>query len=260
MTALDSAIQFASRIWHLLHLHKTPLVQIVDKLLNIPLPVGLSYPYGTLYGWTLHEKLHNPEMETVAFFNKKIASGDSVADIGTNIGYYTLQFSNLVGNTGSVTSFEPSKGAFLCLKKAIRNKTNVTAINKGVFSRTDTLKLYSKRAGDPMGSMMYKRSTHYDEVPVIALREYPKKFTFAKIDVEGAEIEVLKGFGARIPAVLEVARGILETQQGGIRKFFSEIEALGYSIYFIQKDGATVPYVHDDISPLMNNIYIEPTT
>ena len=80
-----------------------------------------------------------------------------------------------------------------------------------------------------------------------------------KIDVEGAEIEVLKGMKERITAVLEVARGILETYQGGIQKFFSEIELLGYSIHFITAGGNTIPYMHGDMSPLVNNIYIKPT-
>lgn len=256
MTLFNSSIERASKLWRATGLGKTRATRLLDTVANIPLWIGLSYPYGTLYGWTLHEKLHNPEPETIAFFKKKIRPGDRIADIGANIGYYTLFFSDLVGEQGKVVAFEPSPGAFARLSRAAGVKKNITLENKGVYSKADTLRLYSKRKGDPLGSMMYSRGSYFDEVPVIPLREYPEQFTMAKIDVEGAEIEVLRGMKTRIPASLEVA-GL---HPGGIKKYLSEIEALGYSIYFIVDNGETVPYENGDISPLQINIYIEPTT
>lgn len=254
MTLFNASIEKASALWRASGLGKTWLTRLVDSIANIPVPIGLSYPHGILYGWTLHEKLHNPEPETIAFFKKKIRAGDRIADIGANIGYYTLFFSDLVGEQGKVVAFEPSPGAFARLSRAARAKKNITLENRGVYSRVDTLRLYSQRKGDPLGSMMYRRGAYFDQVAVFPLREYPEQFTMAKIDVEGAEIEVLRGMKTRIPATLEVA-GIFP---GGIKKYFSEIEALGYSIYFIVEGGETVPY-RDDISALLTNIYIEPT-
>ena len=178
-----------------------------------------------------------------------------MADIGANIGLYTLFFSIYAGK---VHSFEPSPAAYTRLARATKGRNNIQIYNVGIFSRKDTLKLYSARKGDPMGSMMYPRGKSYDEVPVQPLKNFDAEFTWAKIDVEGAEIEVLKGMKHRIPAVLEVANGILNTYAGGVEKFFAEIENLGYKIYFIVDNGETVAYEHGDLSPLQNNIYIEP--
>ena len=232
------------------------LQQIKSAITNYPMPFGLKSSYGVVYGWTLHEQRYMPEQETIDFFTKHLTKEDTVADIGANIGLYTLLFAHHAKN---VVSFEPSPAAFKRLRKATKKLPNIELHNVGIFSKEDRLKLYYARPGDPMGSMMYARSDTFVEVPVYPLAHFGTNFTWAKIDVEGAEIEVLKGMGKRIPAVLEVARGILETYQGGIQKFFSEIELLGYSIHFITAGGNTIPYMHGDMSPLVNNIYIKPT-
>ena len=256
----DMLTGLASRTWKTLGLRNTKLASVADFISHYPVPFGLSSPHGTLYGWNIHEKLHSHEDETVSFFKAHLKPGDVVADIGTNIGYFTTLFSTLVGESGRVVSFEPSPGAYKNLCKAVRGKTNVTTINKGVFSRTDTLKLSAKRSGDPMGSVMYKRGDQEVEVPVVALRDYDAPFTWAKIDVEGAELEVLRGMKAPIPSVLEVAKGIIEEHGEGLAKFFSDIESFGYRIYYIVEGGVIIPHQHDNLSLLQNNIYIEPHT
>ena len=256
----DTLTQLASRTWKTLGLRNTRLASVADFISHYPIPVGLSSPHGTLYGWNIHEYLHGHELETIAFFKKHLQPGDVIADIGTNIGYFTMLFSTLVGENGRVISFEPSSGAYKNLCKAVRGKKNVTTVNKGVFSRTDTLKLSTKRSGDPMGSVMYKRGDQEVEVPVVALRDYDIPFTWAKIDVEGAELEVLRGMKAPIPAVLEVAKGIIEEHGEGLPKFFADIESLGYRIYHIMQDGDIIPYTRDNLHVLQSNIYIEPIT
>lgn len=255
----DTLTGVASRTWKTLGLRNTKLASVADFISHYPIPFGLSSPHGTLYGWNIHEKLHSHEDETVAFFRSHLKPGDIVADIGTNIGYFTSLFSTLVGETGKVISFEPSPGAYKNLCKAVRGRKNVTTVNKGVFSRTDTLRLSAKRSGDPMGSVMYERGNQHIEVPVIALRDYADiQFSWAKIDVEGAEIEVLRGMKQPIPSVLEVAKGIIEEHGGGLQQFFSDIESLSYRIYYIVEGGAIIPYQQNNLSLLQNNIYIEP--
>jgi FkbM family methyltransferase len=206
----------------------------------------------------MHERLHPPEQETIAFFAKRLKAGDTIADIGANIGYYTLLFSSLVGENGRVVSFEPSPHAFNLLTKATRAKKNVTCVNKGVFSRHDSLTLYNARPGDPMGSFMYERGAPVGKIEVIPLSEYPLDFDWAKIDVEGAEIEVLKGMKRPIRAVLEVARKILVDRGSSVEGFIADIEALGYRVHLIIANGETVPYAKDTLPMLCDNIYIEP--
>lgn len=258
MSFFNYTINIASKIWRFFGPKSKWIIHVVDYFTHLPVPFGLSYEYGRLYGWTIYNKLHNPELETVAFFKKNLKSGDCIADVGANIGYYTLLLSRLVGDTGKVVAFEPSPYAFARLAKAVRGLKNVDIYNKGIHSRHDIMRLYSQRKGEPMGSMVYKRGKHCSEVEVIPLRDFPEKFTWAKIDVEGAELEVLRGMKVKLHAVLEVAKGIQEEYGGGIKKFLSDIEAMGYDIYFIRDGGVAIKYIGSNFDMLHENIYIKP--
>ncbi|MFA6095228.1 MAG: FkbM family methyltransferase [Candidatus Paceibacterota bacterium] len=259
MSPLNALISYLARIYRAFGSKSRWVSRIVDRLTHIPLPIGLSYQYGTLYGWTIYNKLHNPELETVEFFKKHLKPGDRIADVGANIGYYTLLFSNLVGERGKVTAFEPSPIAFARLTKATRGIKNIDLVNRGIYSHRETLKLYSLSKGDPMGSVVYERGPNYTEIDVIPLSEYPTDaFNWAKIDVEGAEIEVLRGMRTPMKAMLEVATGIQEEYGGGVNKFFSDIEGMGYRIFFIRDGGEIVLYTGSNLDMLKSNIYIEP--
>jgi FkbM family methyltransferase len=163
-----------------------------------------------------------------------------------------------VGEDGRVVAFEPSPFAYANLKKATQGKENITLVHKGVFSESKTLILHAKRKGDGMASVMYDAGKIKTEVPLIPLRDYPEDFDWAKIDVEGAELDVLRGMSKPTKSVLEVAGGILAEYGEGIEKFFSDIEALGYRIFFIVEDGETIPWDGTNSHDLRDNIYIEP--
>lgn len=218
---------------------------------HTPIPIGLPYTYGKLYGWTFHEYRHNPELETVEFFKKHLRATDRVADVGANIGYYTLQFATL---GREVVAFEPSMSARACLKKATADRLNVYVQPYGVYSDHRQMTLYSPRPGHGMASLTYEAGTITEPVVTYPLRTFGD-FDWVKIDVEGAELEVLKGMNPT-NAVLEVARGILGGDPG-IQTFFKAIQDMGYDIYFIVAEGETIPFT-GSLDPLLHNIFITP--
>ena len=129
--------------------------------------------------------------------------GDTVIDIGAHIGRYTITSSKQVGDSGKVVAIEADPDNFELLKKNITlNKlTNVLPLNYAVFSTRTRMKLYEQSASAKYNSVMLARAgktENYVEVNAETLDDILKQnginqVNWIKIDVEGAEYEVLKG-------------------------------------------------------------------
>jgi FkbM family methyltransferase len=129
--------------------------------------------------------------------------GDTVIDIGAHIGRYTITSSKQVGNTGNVVAIEADPDNFQLLKRniALNNLTNVLPLNYAVFSTRTRMKLYEQSASAKYNSLMLARAAktkNYVEVNADTLDSILKlnevnQVNWIKIDVEGAEFEVLKG-------------------------------------------------------------------
>jgi FkbM family methyltransferase len=144
-------------------------------------------------------------------FNPK--EGDIVIDVGAHIGPYTLKASSLVGINGRVLAIEADPSNYDILNRNINlNKiTNVTAVNYAAYSKEEKIKLYlpnkeeeeKELSHTKYNTIMQDRAhneTKFVEVQANTL-DYllqsngikHEKVNWIKIDVEGAEFEVLKG-------------------------------------------------------------------
>lgn len=150
------------------------------------------------------------EEEIIGLFRPK--KGDTVVDIGAHMGRYTITSSKSVGASGKVIAVEAHPYNFRILQHNLwLNKlTNVIALNWAVYSKKSRLKLYLP--DEDLGYTMHHSlmtnylSTKYNkeierryvEVEADTLDNLLKNRAIAtvdwmKIDVEGAEYEVLKG-------------------------------------------------------------------
>ena len=128
--------------------------------------------------------------------------GDTVIDIGAHIGRYTITSSKQVGSTGKVVAIEADPDNFQLLKRniALNNLTNVLPLNYAVFSTRTRMKLYEQSASAKYNSIMLTRARTMNYVEVnadtldsILEQNRINQVNWIKIDVEGAEFEVLKG-------------------------------------------------------------------
>jgi FkbM family methyltransferase len=133
--------------------------------------------------------------------------GDVVVDVGAHIGRYTIVASKQVGQNGKVIAIEADPSNFEILNRNIElnRLTNVTTLNYAAFSEEAKIKLYL-----PAGDIFTKYNTvmsdwiwvkpddKFVEVNGNTLDNLVhetgiRQVNWIKIDVEGAEFEVLRG-------------------------------------------------------------------
>jgi FkbM family methyltransferase len=169
------------------------------RLIKVQLPDGNKifvrnttydiYVVDEIYRECVYDKHYQPTLGNIVF------------DLGTHIGIYALNASRLVGSKGNVYAFEPEPDNFALLRRnMVLNKTsNITVSNNAVSSRQGKLALYmdprntgahSVRCKDGKTGSIFVSSITLDEI----MKVYPvKEINLLKIDVEGHELEVLKG-------------------------------------------------------------------
>jgi FkbM family methyltransferase len=147
--------------------------------------------------------------------------GDTVIDIGAHIGKYTLLSSKLVGKTGKVVAIEADPDTFHILERniSLNNLTNILPLNYAIFSTKTRIRLYdqSTTASAKYNSLILTRAPQtekYTEVNADTLDSILEmnginQVNWIKIDVEGAEYEVLKGAtktlsGENISVLIEI--------------------------------------------------------
>ena len=143
------------------------------------------------------------EAENYKFLKKYLTPGMDVIDIGAHLGLFSTFCSKLTNKTGNIICFEPTPGTFAVLTETLRlnHCNNVTAIQAAVSDKNGTATFYvSHTAGCNSNSLLKNRSdkelSAY-EVKLVTIdsitSDYSLKPSLIKIDVEGAELDALKG-------------------------------------------------------------------
>jgi FkbM family methyltransferase len=129
-----------------------------------------------------------------------IQKGDVVWDVGANVGFYTQRFAKLVGDHGLVVAFEPAPGAANKLRQDFSQHPNVV-IREVALSNvvgTSTFTVTGASASTNSLSSAPSDGGSCIEVPVSTgdnevAHQTATTPSILKIDVEGYELEVLKG-------------------------------------------------------------------
>lgn len=181
-----------------------------NKMLIKPLFGGKLLAYADDYS-LMPDLVFNGVFEPALtnYFIKKIKPGNVVIDVGANLGYYTVLFSYLVGESGLVFSYECNSKNFEILKENINinaiSNERVKLIKKAVYSCDTHLEFYSTEKFTGNGSLIkydeqYYKYFHNDSIINEKVECEPlDKYNFLqhidliKIDIEGAELHAFKG-------------------------------------------------------------------
>lgn len=182
------------------------------------------------------------EPEVTGALRALIKLGDTVFDIGGDAGYYTVIFAKLTGSSGKVVVFEPIPKAQERIMENVRLNgfTNVEMVDLALGSNPGSFVL--ERPFQDSRINLNKREPGPEDILVkvvrfdalAAERSLPKA-DLIKIDVEGAELEILKGMEDYVSAnhptfVIELHPTLLPQFGATVEDVIQWLKTRGYTL------------------------------
>ena len=245
----------------------------VARLIRKRLPAAWQPPVRFLY-----ERVRGLLEREMALVAAAIHPGERVADVGANNGLYTHAFAK---RGALVEAFEPQPECVTVLQAyaSRRRSRNVRVHPVALSSRSGTAALHLPRGSESSPSASL-RATPGAGASLEVVLESLDSFEFSdlrllKIDVEGAELDVLRGAGE----TLKQSRPLLfvEIEQRHHREpigeVFDEIASFGYDGAFLDGSGRLRPVSSFDaeqcqaeaalranhLQPYINNFFFSST-
>jgi FkbM family methyltransferase len=191
----------------------------------------------------------------LAFLREHIRPGMHVVDVGANVGVHSHAFAHAVGPDGKVTAFEPDPVLFAAMSASLRTNQlrNVTAhqmalgdcpgsgqLNRGLLNSGDN-RLVVVAGPSAGGDSVEAQIATLDDVLVGA------PVDFVKIDVQGAELSVLRGMrktvqaNPRLQLYVELWPFGLRAAGSSADELLALVEAYGFKVEIRRRDGRTDP-------------------
>src|SRR5579859_282974 len=164
-----------------------------------------------------------------------VRSGDTVYDIGANLGYISLSLAKRVGPTGHVAAFEPIPQNVDALRKNIANNgiSNVRVFDVAASDRKGEAVIRTAGNFATSSLVWHKKNSSAEELVIktVAIDELVKngelaKPAFVKIDVEGAEGLALKGMQRTVAQSRPVL--FIESSEAGRETTWQLLRELDY--------------------------------
>lgn len=199
------------------------------------------------------------ERKYVDFFCSRIEEGDVVLDVGAYIGYFSLLASKRVSAEGRVYSFEPIPRNYERLMRNVKvnQANNIRAYNLGLSDRDETSSFSVPREMPAESSLAgswaeisggIKLTKDTVKARLMPFDQFYKdvglsKVDVVKIDVDGAELKVLKGMkntlmnSTDIWLFLEVTPPLIKLLGGSVVDLVRLLVTCGFkAAYLIDSD------------------------
>jgi FkbM family methyltransferase len=200
------------------------------------------YPlYQPIYFWWKSRK----DDDKIRFYKEYVKSGMRVVDIGANVGFYSNVFLKLVGEDGSVHSFEPDKLNFKRLSSNTAKYKNSHKNNVAVSDKSGKIKLYKFALNVEFKTYDTGESTNFTEIDCVSLDDYFKNgetVDLLKTDTEGYDYFVIKGMqelikrSKRFVLITEFWPYMIKKSGVEPQQFITLLKELGFTIRFIDAE------------------------
>lgn len=197
---------------------------------------GLYLPDDDKYFGKIFEKEGGFQLDRLAKALSYVTSFDLAVDAGAHVGSWTRVMAE---RFTKVHAFEPVKSTFDCLKENTKEYNNVSTMRCALGSKIGFVDIeWDPRyeAQGNTGSKFVSVNDEFGKTPMIKLdgMNLPA-LDFLKLDVEGAEYDVLKGAESSVLKYKPVI--LLEVKKGYARRFEHEdmdvvelVESLGATL------------------------------
>lgn len=262
---------------------RTRLARTVKRILShcvrqLHVNLGGRYAFTAADGcrFWLHDEVEShalwidsgmPGSDDLAIFLREyLHEGDTFADVGANIGRYTILASRLVGPRGKVYAFEPVPSVFRALQQNLRlNRcTNVGAFCLAIAESEGFIEFWVDARSSALNSMFPRAGRHdlkeirCEAVSGVQAMELMgrRPIDVLKIDVEGAELPVLRSFGAGLKEtgciLFECSRANFGRAGYTIRDLLTQLQRTGHSLFELDHEGRQFcvvnPRVYDTVN------------
>lgn len=211
------------------------------------------------------------EPSTVSAYERLIRHGNTVIDIGANIGAHTLPLARCAGERGRVIAFEPTQFAY---EKLRRNISLNPALAKRI--RAEQIMLTATPA-EPLAGTLYsswrvtgnsetRHRKHLGEaMPTDGARAMPlddylaasgiARVDFIKMDVDGHECAVLHGAArtlatSRPVLLMEIMPYGLSETGASLEQLLTQLRSSGYRLQRLE-DHAPLPADAENLAALI---------
>ncbi len=233
---------------------KITRIPIYKRLLGKALP--RAYKWNT--GRTNMET--NGEKALMEWLVGKAAGTFTCFDVGANVGGYSetlLAACKKASVTADIHAFEPVKKSFEALAQKLSSERGFKAVNAALSEKAGTLQIHYGAGGSTLASF-YKREVHgsssgSESIQTMTGESYAREngirhIDLLKVDVEGHELSVFKGFGDFLdPKNI----GFIQFEYGGcnldsqttLRELYTLLEEKGFRVGRLLKDQIEIrPY------------------
>ena len=160
------------------------------------------------------------EPDLTTFLFERLRPGDGFIDVGANIGYFSALAARQVGSNGSVVAIEASPPVFASLTETVcanNHAETVRCVNKAAAAARGAIELFSGPDHNiglttTVPSRGFELQGVIEALPLddLLIADEMRTARLVKIDVEGAEPEVLKGMSTFLEKCRDDAEILVE--------------------------------------------------
>jgi len=166
-----------------------------------------------------------------------IKSGDTVIDVGANIGDHAKAYADKVGASGKVLAFEPYLPAYACLLFNLRDTPQATAYYMALSFASGHVSIDANTLNTGASHISTGQNETFIQCETIDSFKL-SKCDFIKIDAEGFEPKIILGAEKTIEKLkpklfIEINKGALARYGFNQNDIIKPLESFGYHYQFI---------------------------